>query len=119
MKKILGFLILLFAVAVVLTLPVHKAAAATFNPTDVIDDRVFDNYSSMGAAQINNFLDNFPKSCISPNSGFEAINPTGYSPSAGFSFGNFTTAGQVIYDAATVYGINPQVLLVTLEKEQG
>ncbi|MDB5164318.1 MAG: hypothetical protein JWS12_936 [Candidatus Saccharibacteria bacterium] len=96
----------------------RSVSAATFNRNDIIDNAVFDKNNAMNAAQINNFLNNFPNSCISPNSGFQAIDPTGYSPSAGFSFGNFTTAGQVIYDAAQAYHINPQVLLVTLQKEQ-
>ncbi|HEX4774495.1 MAG TPA: hypothetical protein VH234_03180 [Candidatus Saccharimonadales bacterium] len=118
MKKLLRILILSIVGAVLLNLPGYKVSAATFNPNDVIDDGIFDNAGSMSALQINNFLNNFSGSCISPNSGFQAIDPNSYSPSGGFGYGNFTTAGQVIYDAANAYGLNPQVLLVTLQKEQ-
>jgi hypothetical protein len=119
MKKAYAVILFLTVLGCVFVSQQHTVSAATFNNGDIMDDTVFDNNNSMSAAQINNFLDNFPSSCISPNSGFQAIDPTGYSPSAGFSYGNFTTAGQVLYDAAQAYNINPQVLLVTLQKEQG
>ncbi len=93
-------------------------AVASFNANNVIDDYTFDNTGSMSADQINSFLNGFPNSCISPNSGFDAIEPTGYSPSGGFTYGGYVSAGQVIKSSAQVYGINPQVLLVTLQKEQ-
>jgi hypothetical protein len=118
MKKLFSFLVLIVVATTLLCMPLHKASAASFDANDVIDDSIFDDTSSMNALQINNFLDNFPNSCISPNSGFEAIDPISYSPSAGYGYGGFTTAGQVIYDAANTYGLNPQVLLVTLQKEQ-
>lgn len=95
-----------------------SASAAYFNRNRIIDDLIFDNSSSMTAAEINQFLNSFPNSCISPNSGFAAILPTGYNPSTGFSYGGYVSAGEVIKQAAIVYGINPQVLLVTLQKEQ-
>ncbi len=95
-----------------------STSQAAFNANILIDDHVFDNSSSMGVGAIDNFLNGFPSSCISPNSGFEAKLPTGYSPSGGFTFGDFVSAGQVIAQSAQVYGINPQVLLTTLQKEQ-
>ena len=94
------------------------ARAATFNQNRIIDDGIFDSTNSMNASQIDAFLNSFPNSCISPNSGFRAIDPTGYSPVSGYAYGGFVTAGQVIYDAAQAYGLNPQVLLATLQKEQ-
>ena len=95
--------------------PIHVAA---FTPNLIMDDGVFDNVGSMGAANIDNFLNNLPNSCISANSGFMALEPNGYSPGSGFSYGSYVTAGKVIYDAAQAYGINPQVILATLQKEQ-
>jgi hypothetical protein len=92
-------------------------AGAAFNPNLLIDDSVF-NTQTMSAAQIDSFLNSFSGSCISPNSGFDARVPAGYSPSGGFSYGGFATAGQIIFTAAATYGLNPQVLLVTLQKEQ-
>ncbi len=95
----------------------HKTSAA-FSANNLIDDGVFDNHNSMSVAQINSFLNGFTYSCISTNSGFEATIPTGYSPSTGYSYGGYASAGDIIATAAQTYEINPRVLLVTLEKEQ-
>src|SRR5581483_8078552 len=111
------FASLLALSAIALSLHAPQAHAA-FNPNDIIDDAHFDHTSSMTAPQIDAFLNTFPNSCISTNHGFSAADPTGYSPSGGFTYGSYVSAGQVIYDAALAYGLNPQVLLVTLQKEQ-
>jgi hypothetical protein len=97
-----------------------QKAGASFTANDLIDDPVYDNTGAMSAFAIDNWLNNnFPNGCITPNHGFRALDPIGYSPSGGFTFGGlYVSAGQVIYDSANVYGINPQVLLATLQKEQ-
>lgn len=94
--------------------------ADTFNPNHIIDDAVFDNTATMTASDIDAWLNNTygNSSCISTDHGFSAPDPTGYSPSTGFTYGGNVSAGQVIYDAALAYDLNPQVLIVTLEKEQ-
>lgn len=92
--------------------------AATFNQSDIIDDQVFDNTSAMSISQANSFLNGFSSSCISTNHGFQSADPTGYSSSGGFTYGGNVSGGQVIVDAADAYGLNPQVLMTTLEKEQ-
>lgn len=94
------------------------ASALTFNQNRIMDDVVFDNTSRMSAAQIDTFLNQFPSSCISPNNHFQANDPTGYSPTTGFTYGSNVSAGRVIYDAGLAYGLNPQVVLATLQKEQ-
>ncbi len=91
---------------------------ANFDASDLIDNAIFDNINTMNTSQINSFLNSFPNSCISPNNGFSAPDPTGYSPSVGFEYGSNVSAGQVINDAAQAYSINPEVLLATMEKEQ-
>jgi hypothetical protein len=93
-------------------------AHAGWNQNHIIDDNVFSNSTTMNSAQIDAFLNAFPSSCISPNKGFSAPVPSGYTPSGGYTYGGNGTAGQVIATASQVYGINPQVLLVTLQKEQ-
>ncbi len=90
---------------------------ADFNPNRVIDDSVFDNVNSMSINDINSFLNSFPSSCISTNNGFSSPDPTGYSPSSGYTYGGNVSGGQVIYDAAQAYHLNPQVILATLQKE--
>lgn len=94
-------------------------ASAAVNYSNLMDDSVFDNSTSMSAGEIDAWLNgNFPSSCISSNNGFASRIPTGYSPGGGFTFGGNGTAGQVIAASAQVYGVNPQVLLATLQKEQ-
>ncbi len=93
-------------------------ASADYNHNLIIADSIFNNTNTLNIGQINSFLNQFPSSCISPNNGFSSPDPTGYSPGTSFTFGANVTAGQVIYDAAQAYGLNPQVLLTTLQKEQ-
>lgn len=91
--------------------------AAAFDKDLLMDDFVFTDSGSMSATQIDVFL-NDKSSCISTNSGFSAIEPTGYNQTDGFQYGGNVSAGTVIARSAQVYGLNPQVLLVTLQKEQ-
>ena len=93
-------------------------ANAAFNANDLMDDSVFDNANSMDGPGIDAWLNaNFPTSCISTNSGFSSPALLGYSPSTGFSYGGNVSAGTVIYQAAHAYGLNPEVILATLQKE--
>ncbi len=93
------------------------AAHADFSHNLITDDATFNNTGSMSISSINSFLNQFPSSCISPNNGFSSPDPTGYNPSAGYTYGGNVSGGQVIYDAAQAYGLNPQVLIATLQKE--
>jgi hypothetical protein len=117
MKAFAKGLVSIFAALIISLIPLLPAKAA-FNPNLVIDDDVFSNSSTMNAVQINNFLNSFSGSCISTNHGFSAPKPIGYSPSGGYVYGGYVSAGEVIQAAASVYNINPQVLLTTLQKEQ-
>lgn len=111
--------VLAFAAALIITLmPLATVHADTFAANRIIDDGIFNNTSTMSAAQIDSFLNTFTNSCISPNSGFRAVDPIGFSPTQGYKYGDYVTAGQAIYDASQAYSLNPQVLVVTLEKEQ-
>ncbi len=95
-----------------------QASATSTNYNNLIDDALFDDTRTMTASQIDAFLNGFSSSCISSNSGFRVVDPTGYNPSQGFLYGSNVTAGKAIYDAAQAYELNPQVLLATLQKEQ-
>jgi hypothetical protein len=115
MKKFLTLLIILTMACLPL---LHGVASAAVNYNNLIDDAVFDNSGTMNAQQINDWLNaKFPSSCISTNNGFTAPLPSGYNPSQGYLYGANTTAGKIISDVATIYGMNPQVLISTLEKE--
>ncbi len=116
--------VLLFVVA--FSLAVVRNTSASFYASNLMDDGIFDNSNSMTASQIDSWLNtNFgSSSCISTDHGFSAPQPIGYSPTGpsstgGFSYGSNVSAGTVIYDASKAYGLNPQVILVTLEKEEG
>ncbi len=112
-------LLILFTVSSLSSLFVgSEVHAQTFNSSNIISDSVFGNTSTMTISQINSFLNQFSGSCISTNSGFSAPDPTGYNPTQGFLYGANVSAGQVIYDASLAYGLNPQVLITTLQKEQ-
>src|SRR3982751_6777808 len=116
-KLILGIrLLLVFCVA---GFAWHSLTAhAAFNANNLIDDSVFDNANTMDGPGIDAWLNaNFPQSCISTNSGFSTPALLGYSPSSGFTYGGNVSAGTVIYQASHVYGVNPQVILATLQKE--
>lgn len=89
-----------------------------FDQNMLISDAMFDNSGTMNASDIDAFLNRYSNSCISLNHGFRAPDPNGYSPSTGFTYGVDVSAGTIIYDAAQAYGINPQVILTTLQKEQ-
>jgi hypothetical protein len=118
MKKRAQLFLVLTAFFLTIGLSILAPTHAAFIPNLLMDDGVFDNTGSMNSAQIDTFLNGFSGSCISANDGFQAPDPTGYSPSGGFTYGGNVTAGKVIYDASQAYGINPQVILATLQKEQ-
>jgi hypothetical protein len=119
MKSKIPILTLTFVAVITVSLVfLFTKSSASFTPNNLMDDQVFDNTTSMSAVQIDGFLNSFPSSCISTKSNFTAPDPTGYSPSTGFTFGNNVSAGTVIYDASQAYDINPQILLATMEKEQ-
>ena len=116
-KVLLSIIILCLTVTGLLFWHSHPALAA-FNGNNLMDDGVFDKANSMTAVQIDNWLNsNFPTSCISTNNGFSSPDTNGYSPSTGFIYGGNVSAGTVINHAAYAYGINPQVILATLQKE--
>lgn len=96
------------------------ASAASFNPNDIIDNAIYNATGTMNAAQIDSFLNSFPYSCISTNNGFTTPDPEGWSSSQNqYVFGSNVSAGTAIYQAAQIYDINPQVILTTMQKEQG
>ncbi|PJE65219.1 hypothetical protein COU91_02805 [Candidatus Saccharibacteria bacterium CG10_big_fil_rev_8_21_14_0_10_47_8] len=119
MKNLLAkFILVVMAVGSISFFYSPKAIAAT-NYSNLMDDSVFDNSSSMSADKIDEWLNTFfPSSCISSSRGFQAEDPIGYNPTEGFKFGGLVSAGKVIGHAAQAYDLNPQVLIATLQKEQ-
>jgi hypothetical protein len=73
----------------------------------IIDDSVFTNSTTMSVADIQNFLNSKVTNCVA-----------GYTCLKNYSE-NGKGSAQIIWEHAQAYQINPQVILVTLQKEQG
>lgn len=80
----------------------------------MIDDSVFDNSSSMSAADIQTFLNGFPNGCLK---NYLDDMPSSNPVRAYFDYSGTGTAAQIIRRVADNYGINPRVLLTKLEQE--
>lgn len=111
MKKI----ILIILTAVISTsscvgILLKTAHADAFNQNDIMDNAVFDDANSMTQAQIQSFLNAFPNSCLS---NYSAPYPSDY-----FTYGANAPASAIIKQVSNLWGINPKVILTTLEKEE-
>ena len=143
MKKIVGLLLSL-TFAVILS---QGAGASGFNPGRIIDDEIFYDSRAMGsAAAVQRFIEQHTPACDTWGTGPSGHgntkaqyaaqrgwhgppyvclqnyheNPNNGETSfdrGGGAFPGGINAGQIIWDAAQRYQINPQVLLVTLRKE--
>ena len=121
------------AIAIVITLQ-HNARAASlagWNAGIIVSDDVFTNKNTMSASQIQNFLNSKVPNCDTNGTqtsefgggtraqwGTAHGNPPPYICIRDYSE-NGRSAAQIIYDTAQQYQINPQVLIVLLQKEQG
>ncbi len=122
--------ILLVVVLMISLLPVQTLAgnsiASGFNPNRLIDDSDFSNKNAMGSSEaVQKFLESknsvlantsetFLKKLKEPsNSDLKNNLDDPHSNSS-----KLRTAAQLIWDASQASGLNPQVTLVTLQKEQ-
>ena len=117
---VVGFFALSFLVNLVISSTTHAA----FNPGNIINNATFTNYNSMNAAQIQTFLNNKNSVCLKDFRGQSLVDDNGdgvVQDSTTESYGRHGTmsAAEIINAAAKIYKINPQVILVTLQKEQG
>lgn len=111
MKKIaLTLLVILLAASSTVGVVLKLASADTFNQNNIMDDAVFDDASSMTQPQIQSFLNAFPNSCLS---NYSAPYPSDY-----FTYGANAPASAIIKQVSNLWGINPKVILTTLEKEE-
>lgn len=110
---------------------VHAAPVMGFKAGRIIDDSIFTNSSSMNASQIQTFLNSKVPVCDtwgSQQSEFGGGTRAEWGTAHGYpppyvclkDYGeNGSSAAQIIYNVAQQYRINPQVLIVLLQKEQG
>jgi hypothetical protein len=103
----------------------NAADISKFNPGNIISDAVMSNKKAMSVQQIQTFL-NSKNACNNTNTHMATWYPSfSYNIKDGKfvcmakdSF-NGQSAAQIIWQTAQDYSINPQVLIVLLEKEQG
>lgn len=102
--------------------------ASAFDPGFIISDSVMFDFGAMNVAQIQAFLDSKVTAC-DPNASAPCLkdyttDTHNVAAVANRCTGNIAggaaqTAAQVIFAVAQACGVNPKVLIVTLEKEQG
>jgi hypothetical protein len=106
--------------------PVQAADASTFDPGYIISDQRFFDSGAMDEAAIQNFLRSRLPSCAQSNGAACLPNFTETTPTRAATTRCTTYAGaanepasRIINKVAKACGINPQVLVVTLQKENG
>lgn len=129
MKRLILLTLSLAAVTFISTSPVN--AASDFEPGRIIDDTIFADKSTMSPTDIQTFLNSKVAVCDTwgtQPSEFgggtrrqwgeaRGLNPP-YTCLKDYSE-NGKSSAQIIYDVAQEFTINPQVLIVLLQKEQG
>jgi uncharacterized protein with LGFP repeats len=107
---------------------VSAADLREFNPGNIISDQVFFDSGSMSSAGVQDFLEDKGAACVRGADGSACLHSysqatsgyagTSYCP-AGYQGAARESAAMIIYKVAQACGINPQVLLVKLQKEMG
>lgn len=128
MKYILALVITTFFFAAVVS---ADDASANFNAGRIIDDSVMTDYNSMNTGDIQRFLES-KVTCDTwgtKKSEYGGGTRAQYAASRGWQAPPYycmttysesgVSAAQMIYDKAQKYRINPKVLIVLLQKEQG
>ena len=115
-------------VAVAAAPKAQAANAAQFDPGNIISDSVFYDFGTMTAVEIQRFLNSKLPTCNDNDGGPKCIRDfvtdtpamTGESGRCeSLPAMQNQTAAQIIYTVANACKINPRVLIVTLQKEQG
>ena len=107
--------------AITLTALSPTDSYAAYDGGNIIDNQTFLNTATMDAAAIQNFLTSKGSGLATKYFLFDCdatdVSAT-YYRNAGAPCGQTVLASQLIYYAAQIYGINPQVVLATIQKEQ-
>ncbi|MDE2311520.1 MAG: hypothetical protein KGJ93_00315 [Patescibacteria group bacterium] len=125
-QKILKFV----SLVLLLSFPVVALAQTidpTFNPSKLIDDKVFSDTQTFGGpAGVQKFLEAKQSILASTSPDFlvKLKEPSAILLKQGLSdpepnLPRLRTAAELIWDASVQSGLNPQVIVVTLNKEQG
>ncbi len=110
-----------FITAVLIGGALSPIAFAGYSGSRLIDNSIFLNSSTMSINDIQSFLAGKGSGLTTMSFLFDC-NSTGmsatYYQSAGAPCGQNVSAAAIIYYASQIYGVNPQVILATLQKEQ-
>ncbi|MGB4136021.1 MAG: cell wall-binding repeat-containing protein [Microbacterium sp.] len=135
--RIAASLIAVAALVVGVLLPVQAASASVaavggpvkatldgFTPGNIISDAVFTSKDTMTEAQIQSFFNGKVSSCQSGYTCLKDFRITSVNRSAdeyckGYTGAANESAARIIYRVSQSCNINPQVLIVMLQKEQG
>ncbi len=103
---------------------IAKTTLVGFSAGNIISDVVFTNKSTMTAAQIQTFLNGKVSTCRSGYTCLKDLKTATQTKAADKYCAKYTgssseSAATIIYKVAQACGINPQVLIVMLQKEQG
>ncbi|MFT4306919.1 MAG: hypothetical protein QM604_08515 [Microbacterium sp.] len=103
---------------------VQTADLSQFQAGNIISDEVFYDSGALSQSEIQDFLDAKVSSCRSGYTCLKSWSGPSSSQSANAMCSAFTgstaeTAASLIYKVAQACGINPEVLLVMVQKEQG
>lgn len=135
MKKVFTTLLATALVSSSLTVMQQPAKAAppgsAFDPGLIISDSVFFDFGSMTVDEIQRFLDSRISNCRATDPALDCLNrakfeipdtpatgPNEVGPCAAIPANPQASAAQLIHAIANACGINPKVLIVTLQKEQ-
>ncbi|MEY3587143.1 MAG: hypothetical protein RJB32_439, partial [Actinomycetota bacterium] len=139
MRRLLGLMVAAALSAVGLIaqpISVQPAEAAppgsAFDPGLIISDSVFFDFGSMTLPQIQAVLDSKVAECRATDPAIDCLKnyktaipetpataPGEVGPCKAIAAKPSATAAEIIYEIANACGINPKVLIVTLQKEQG
>lgn len=107
-----------------------KTSLTGFNPGNIISDAVFTDRSTMTEAQIQSFLESKVQRCRGGADKYgpliclkdyksDSVNRPADVYCKGYTGAKGESAARILYRVAQSCGINPQVLIVMLQKEQG
>ncbi|WP_411722089.1 hypothetical protein [Mycetocola sp.] len=109
---------------VVPTTAASAADLSQFKPGNIISDAVFHDTSTMSQAQIQSFLNGKVSTCAAGKTCLKDFSQSTYDRAAdamcdGYRGAANESAASIIFKVAQSCGVNPQVILVMLQKEQG
>ncbi len=121
---VLGFLLGTFLLYSNYNNQADAADATKFNPGNIISDSVFYNHTTMTVSDIQSFLNGKVSSCESgytclKNYSAATVTKSADAYCSGYTASSSQTAAQIIYGVSQSCKINPQVLIVLLQKEMG